>query len=196
MVNLKLKSAISISTSYGNTFDIKGSIYTSCIDEEENNITLCFYNNNIGYELVYFFHSAFLHLDGCYDKDYWRKEKLDEIETNMKKIDDPDSYNNEMPDIDLEFAINYLLEEMDNYSKYLIYEKFVDTVLYNANMPNNGYIIDKVNSDLDRLYFTMGNQEYIIRMWNISSCGKVDYTLFKAVDNHGETIGRGIYFIR
>ena len=100
------------------------------------------------------------------------------------------------PDIDLDKSISYLLDEMDKYNEYLIYDKFVDTVLYNANMENTGYIIDKENCDLDRLYFTMDNQEYTIRMWNIcAKCGKVDYTLYKTVDNHGETIGGGIYII-
>ena len=195
MAKLNVVSPVAISTSYGNTFDIKQSLYNSGINMEENNITLCFYNESLDYELVYFFHSAFLHLDGYYDSKYWNKEKIEEIETNMKKIDDPDFYNKEIPDIDLDKAISYLLDEMDKYNEYLIYDRFVDTVLYNANMENTGYTIKKEWCDLDHLIFIMDNQEYDIRMWNICSCGKVDYTLFKTVGDHGEPIGRGIYII-
>ena len=46
--------------------------------------------------------------------------------------------------------------------------------------------------DPDRIYFSIGNDIYFIRLWNVFKDKIVDYSLFKAVDNHGEEIVEGI----
>ncbi|MGG4434530.1 hypothetical protein AAXE64_08210 [Priestia megaterium] len=54
--------------------------------------------------------------------------------------------------------------------------------------------------DLDRIYVTYEGEEYTIRTWNITD-SKVDWTLFKSVDNgdgtgHGVEQKEGVYKIK
>lgn len=72
---------------------------------------------------------------------------------------------------------------------------FICSALKKADIENKGIIFDNVNSDLDRLYFILGNEEYDIRMWNIGINGEVDYTLFRLVENHGEEVDKGTYYL-
>ena len=43
--------------------------------------------------------------------------------------------------------------------------------------------------DLDRVY--INNDEYILRMWNISKEGEVEYTLYKTINNGALRLGAG-----
>ena len=43
--------------------------------------------------------------------------------------------------------------------------------------------------DLDRIY--INNSEYILRMWNVSEDGNVEYTLYKTIKNSALNIGSG-----
>lgn len=44
----------------------------------------------------------------------------------------------------------------------------------------------------DRICFSIGNDKYIIRLWDVFKEKIVNYTLYKEVDNHGEEIIEGI----
>ena len=72
---------------------------------------------------------------------------------------------------------------------------FIEYVLYKANIENSGFKFIENYSDIKRLIFIMDNQEYTIRMWNIYEDGEVEYTLYKRVENHGEDVDRGVYYL-
>lgn len=74
-------------------------------------------------------------------------------------------------------------------------EEIIYNVLNDANIDDKNYIFDEYNSDLDRLYITIDNEEYCIRMWNISESGRIDYTLYKLVEDKGEEIESGYNYI-
>ena len=70
-------------------------------------------------------------------------------------------------------------------------EKLVSAVLKKAFGEAKDYSIE--DADLDRVYFSMDGREYTVRMWNIYD-NKIDWTLYKCVDDHGERITGGIYY--
>ena len=51
---------------------------------------------------------------------------------------------------------------------------------------------DEEQYDPDRIFFSIGNDKYIIRLWDIFKDKIVDYTLYKDVGNHGEEIVSGL----
>lgn len=71
-------------------------------------------------------------------------------------------------------------------------EKLVIAVLEKAFEEKKSFTI--TDADLDRVYFEIEGEDYIVRMWNITD-RTIEYTLFKCVEDHGEDVSRGVYFI-
>ena len=76
----------------------------------------------------------------------------------------------------------------NNYKKE---EKLVVAVLKRAFGGAADFSIE--DADLDRVYFSMDGHEYILRMWNICE-NKIDWTLYKCIEDHGEAITDGCYY--
>lgn len=49
---------------------------------------------------------------------------------------------------------------------------------------------------LDRIFFNYKNENYTLRTWNFYDNGRVEWTLFKDVDNHGERVKDGYSWIK
>ena len=71
-------------------------------------------------------------------------------------------------------------------------EKLVIAVLEKAFEEKKSFTI--TDADLDRVYFEIEGDDYIVRMWNITD-RTIEYTLYKCVGDHGEDISSGVYFI-
>jgi len=75
-------------------------------------------------------------------------------------------------------------------------ESLVSRVLNKCEIhPDGTVIID--DWDLDRVYLTIDNQDYVIRMWNIGGTEKlviIEWTLFlfKENESHGTRIEAGV----
>ena len=80
---------------------------------------------------------------------------------------------------------------MDEY----YYLHMIKSVLAKADIEDKGFIVVEDGLDLKRVIFIMDGDEYVIRMWNILCNGKVEYTLYKTVEDHGEDIDRGVYYL-
>jgi len=52
-----------------------------------------------------------------------------------------------------------------------------------------------IDYDLDRIYYKYNNCEYIIRLWNITECGIVEFSIYKTIEDHGEYIYSGFCFV-
>ena len=70
-------------------------------------------------------------------------------------------------------------------------EKLVVAVLKRAFGEAADFSIE--DADLDRVYFSMDGHEYIVRMWNICE-NKIDWSLYKCIEDHGEAISNGCYY--
>lgn len=190
--NIKLNAV----SKQGNVFDIEESILNTA---EGDNGNLYFECNSpaFKYYIGYFSCCGKVYISGFedeedYDMNYWNYDKLSKLENDINKC----KYLNDM--------VNTMLDYLDEYSIYRNkerdlnkdeYEMFIDVVLKNSNLGIGNYEVKKEWSDLDHIIFIMDNQEYNIRMWNIDDTnGRIEYTLFKSIDNHGEELSSGIYY--
>ena len=71
-------------------------------------------------------------------------------------------------------------------------QEFVKNVLSASPINYNDYKI--LDVDLSRVYLAIDSDvnNYNIRMWNISN-SHIDFTIFKLVEDHGETVCEGYY---
>lgn len=49
-----------------------------------------------------------------------------------------------------------------------------------------------IDYDLDRIYYKYNNCEYVVRLWNITENGLVEFSIYKTIGNYGEDIYSGI----
>ena len=72
--------------------------------------------------------------------------------------------------------------------------KFVNYVIDTANI--NSENVKILDYDLDRVYLAIDSEEnnYNIRMWNITN-DYIQFTLYKLVDDHGEDVANGVFEI-
>ena len=114
-------------------------------------------------------------------------------------------------------ALNYFLKDGTVVRDYLWYffpldqlahivkaniTRFVETVLKRARITNKEYVIEWVESDMDRIVFWIGDQEYTIRTWEINPNGKIVFTLYKIVadneneyESYGEPVRGGVFYM-
>ena len=73
--------------------------------------------------------------------------------------------------------------------KELSMDSFIKYALARAGIKSEGYSVPY--QDLDRIYVDLWDDEYIIRMWNISQEGVIDFTVYRFNQDHGERLVSG-----
>ena len=71
----------------------------------------------------------------------------------------------------------------------MIMDSFIKYALARAGLNPEGYSVPY--QDLDRIYVDLWDDEYIIRMWNISQEGVIDFTVYRFNQDHGERLVSG-----
>ena len=120
---------IEIKTNKGNEFDIKDSIYSSSIGEYES-VALSFYNIELQFGISYYpDKNMIVFQNSNVDNDYWNDDKIAVIEKELSKHLPPNYESDDELDIDFDYIVNYILDEMDNYYDWLN-EKYKDFADY------------------------------------------------------------------
>lgn len=110
---------IEIKTNKGNEFDIKDSIYSSSLGEY-GSIALSFYNVEIQFGISYYpDKNMIVFQNSNVDNDYWNDDKIAEIEKELSKHLPPNYESDDELDIDFDYIVNHILDEMDKYYDYL-----------------------------------------------------------------------------
>ncbi len=112
------------------------------------------------------------------------------------------SEDDTLHDYDTVISYMYYLFDLDKAIPFVEWciTKFVESVLKRAELANKDYVIDWDQSDMDRIFLMINNQEYTIRTWKIYKSSKVEYTLFKTVDylgneSHEQEVCHGEHYL-
>ena len=111
-----------IRTKYGNELDIGDSIFlTSVGDCEGTSAALSFYNHISDFGISYFVEGNKIVFQNDYstDYDYWTKDRVKIVEKNLENFIHKEVKPDEELNFDLEMIVEYILFEMDMYSRYL-----------------------------------------------------------------------------
>ena len=111
-----------IRTKYGNELDIEDSIFlTSVGDCEGSRAALSFYNHITDFGISYYVEDNQIVFSNDYttDYDYWDKDRVDIVEKNLTKLNYDGINPDEEISFDFENTVEYILLEMDMYSRYL-----------------------------------------------------------------------------